>query len=453
MKGALFLLVWSLICWVCHGQQGGIATEEYHLPFPMQSCDSSGCQEEATTIVIDADVRQMYSAADSSVSCQTGQGWDSELCPDGITCAENCALDGIDEAGYQSIYGATSDGETIDFKYLTESSYGTSIGGRLYLLASENEYRLFKMKNREFTIDVDTSQLPCGLNGAVFFVEMEGDGGVSSYPSNSAGAKYGTGYCDAQCPTYLRVIAGEVNIGQSNYGICCGELDIWEANSAAQTYTFHTCTSEGYYPCQGVDCGSDATGDHYNGVCDKDGCEFGAYRMNQHEYYGPDSSFDVDSSQPITVVTQFLTEDGTDEGDLVEMRRLYVQNNQVIRNTRVNFEGIPDYDSITDEFCNDYKELFGEVPDFAAKGGLQSMGEALDRGMVLVLCLWEDYSNHMQWLDGISPADGDPSDPGVLRGPCPADSGRPGQMHQNYPDAYVRYSNVKFGTINSTFTL
>ena len=31
----------------------------------------------------------------------------------------------------------------------------------------------------------------------------------------------------------------------------------------------------------------------------------------------------------MTVVTQFITEDGTDNGDLVEIRRLYVQDGQV----------------------------------------------------------------------------------------------------------------------------
>jgi hypothetical protein len=45
-----------------------------------------------------------------------------------------------------------------------------------------------------------------GLNGALYFVSMPADGGVSA--TNKAGTKFGTGYCDAQCPkvsnsTYL----------------------------------------------------------------------------------------------------------------------------------------------------------------------------------------------------------------------------------------------------------
>ena len=41
----------------------------------------------------------------------------------------------------------------------------------------------------------------------------------------------------------------------------------------------------------------------------------------------------------MTVVTQFITSDGTDNGDLIEMRRLYVQNGKVIQNSFTNING------------------------------------------------------------------------------------------------------------------
>lgn len=39
---------------------------------------------------------------------------------------------------------------------------------------------------------------------------MEEDGGMKSYSSNKAGAKYGTGYCDAQCARDLKFVGGKV---------------------------------------------------------------------------------------------------------------------------------------------------------------------------------------------------------------------------------------------------
>ena len=41
----------------------------------------------------------------------------------------------------------------------------------------------------------------------------------------------------------------------------------------------------------------------------------------------------------MTVVTQFITSDGTDNGDLVEMRRLYVQDGKVVQNSFSDVNG------------------------------------------------------------------------------------------------------------------
>ena len=46
-------------------------------------------------------------------------------------------------------------------------------------------------------MDINVSELYCGMNGAMYFVEMDEYGG-KGLGHNQAGAKYGTGYCDAQ---------------------------------------------------------------------------------------------------------------------------------------------------------------------------------------------------------------------------------------------------------------
>ena len=51
----------------------------------------------------------------------------------------------------------------------------------------------------------------------------------------------------------------------------------------------------------------------------------------------------------------------------------------------------------------------------------------------------------------MNPPDADPSTPGVVNGPV--DAGVPTVMQELYPDAYVTFSNMKIGTINSTFSL
>jgi cellulose 1,4-beta-cellobiosidase len=123
-----------------------------------------------------------------------------------VTCAKNCALDGGD---YVNTYGITSTGSALTLNFVTHGPHSTNAGSRVYLMANDTSYQIFNLKNQEFTFDVDVSNLPCGLNGALYFVEMDADGGVSKYPNNKAGAKYGTGYCDAQCTHGVKFVNGE----------------------------------------------------------------------------------------------------------------------------------------------------------------------------------------------------------------------------------------------------
>lgn len=154
----------------------------------------------------------------------------------------------------------------------------------------------------------------------------------------------------------------------------------------------------------------------------------------------------------MTVVTQFVSSNGRDDGDLVEIRRLYLQDGKVIQNSKVNFDSLEtSFDSITDEMCAATKGLFGDENDHAKKGGLKEMGEALKRGMVLTMSLWDDHATNMLWLDSDFPIEADPNAPGVSRGPCPTSSGRPEDVENNQGGATVKFSNIKFGDIGSTY--
>lgn len=224
-------------------------------------------------------------------------------------------------------------------------------------------------------------------------------------------------------------------------------MDIWEANSISAAYTPHGCSVSGPYRCTGTECGD---GDNrYGGVCDKDGCDFNSYRMGDTSFYGP--GLTVDTSKKFTVVTQFVTADNTTSGALSEIRRVYVQNGKVVKNSVTNIPGLKAYDSITEQFCADQKTAFGDKNDFAAKGGLAPMDKALTNGMVLVLSVWDDHSVNMLWLDSTYPTDKDASTPGVARGTCSTDSGKPTDVEANAPNSQVIYSNIKVGPIGSTY--
>lgn len=221
-----------------------------------------------------------------------------------------------------------------------------------------------------------------------------------------------------------------------------------EANKAATSYTPHPCENNAYHACEGDSCGGTFSEDRYGGTCDADGCDFNPYRQGDREFYGEGSSFTIDSTAPIRVITQFLT--GSD-GNLNEIRRIYQQNGQTIENTESTAPGNDGHNSITAEFCSTQKTAFGEEENqFDDFGGLAHMGQALETGMVLAFSLWTDAHAFMLWLDSTYPTD--ESGWGAERGPCSPDNRTPPELEANYPGSSVTFSNIRFGPIGSTFT-
>lgn len=204
MFHVIFLISWSLATVVC-GQQVGTYQTETHPKLTSQQCDTSGiCTTIQTSVVLDSNWRWLHSTTDYT-NCYTGNAWNASECPDPVTCVTNCALDGAD---YSGTFGITSSGNALTLKFVT----GQNVGSRVFLMANDTSYQTFDLLGQEFAFDVDMSYLPCGVNGALYFVQMDADGGMAKYSNNKAGAKYGTGYCDAQCPQDLKFIHGEVII-------------------------------------------------------------------------------------------------------------------------------------------------------------------------------------------------------------------------------------------------
>lgn len=441
------LLLIAHLSLVTIAQQAGNQSIENAPKLSWQICKHGGCKTQPGELTADADARWLHNV-DGYTECKGASGWNSTFCPDPLTCSKNCALEGIET---YSANGVTTNGSALTMRLKNPNGYGPP---RLYLKPiGKNKYEYFHLLNKEFTFDVDMSKLPCGTNGALYFTEMDEDGGMSKYPSNKAGARYGTGYCDAQCPSHPRFIHGEATVPEGNatvtkYGACCNEMDIWEANSIATGFTPHPCNKPNVYRC--------STPTECNSICDKGGCDNNPFRNGNPNFYGPGTNKTIDTNQKITVVTQFFTEKNKTSGDLVEIRRLYVQNGKIIKHASTNIANMTKYDSTTDKYCAARVAAFGEGEDqFARYGALKTMGESLARGAVLIFSLWVDSSSTaMQWLDGVKyPPTAALGTPGSARGTCTGNSSSPAYIDANHPDAAVVFSNIKFGEIGSTFKL
>ena len=196
-----------------NAQPVGTNDAETHPKMSWQRCTSpSSCTTVNGEVTIDSNWRWTH-AIGGYTNCYTGNEWNTTACPDGDACAKNCAVEG---AKYSETYGVTTSGNKLTMKFRTDHQYGMNIGSRLYLMNGADKYQMFTMNGNEIAFDVENAGLGCGLNGAVYFVSMDEDGGMARYPNNKAGAKYGTGYCDSQCARDLKWVGGKVGLPDIN---------------------------------------------------------------------------------------------------------------------------------------------------------------------------------------------------------------------------------------------
>mmetsp|Transcript_89 Transcript_89/g.233 ORF Transcript_89/g.233 Transcript_89/m.233 type:complete len:550 (-) Transcript_89:437-2086(-) len=442
-------------------QQRGRNPEE-HPALAIAKCSTAGgCQTERTELTMDMQWRWLHNK-DGYTNCIQGEKWSDEYCSDPTACAKNCASEGVSIQSYENDYKVKAAGDSLRLDFPQAP--------RVYMLDEYDKYKLFKLKNKEIAFDVDLSTLSCGLNAAIYLVEMHEDGDRSE--SNGAGAAFGSGYCDAQCP-HMTFIQGQANTKdfirrpaktpelkevfgarEGAHGYCCAEMDLLEGNRAVGVYTAHPCSHEGANKCEGKEeCGDKEKG--YKGWCDKDGCGFAPYRLGNDTFWGAGPGHTIDTTRPLTIITQFITDDGTEDGELIDIRRKYLQDNVLIENAEAPLLKSK-ADSMTDDYCTESNKVFdSKGTGFDVLGGVKGMGEALGRGMVLVLSVWDDNLQRMLWLDGEKTnIKEDPEDPGITRGPCKFEKGSDKDVKEHLEasgEMFVTFSNIRYGDLGSTY--
>ena len=80
-------------------------------------------------------------------------------------------------------------------------------------------------------------------------------------------------------------------------------------------------------------------------------CNF-SHRLGQTNFFGPGADFQIDSTKPITVITQFITNDGTDSGKLTEVKVL-PSDGTTIEHPSYTVNG-NQHSTITEDFCKDW---------------------------------------------------------------------------------------------------
>jgi len=390
---------------------------------------------------------------DGSENCYTSNEWKTKsgdvVCKDGQTktCAKECAVGAWPKDQWEAPYGVNQTKSGINLGYVTQGPYSINVGSRLFI-TEKDEYKQFKLIGNEVSVTVDMSKTECGLNGAIYFVEMDknGDKGVGE---NHAGASYGTGYCDAQCPRDLKWIKGKANIkpkwvpnqkdpmkniGEGGRGICCAELDLWEANKQSFQLALHPMDGEeSQKECylEG-ECGSQETGKRNIGPTDRNGCYMNPYLMGHKKFYGPGTEYTINTEKPFTIVTEFR-DDG--KGHLEGMYQYYYQDGKKIMQPDYGFG---DGNAMTQDSCTKIFKHYKDDDFFNDHGGMKQFSKSVERGMTMVLSFWDDMATDMNWLDT------------GARGRCNVGDGDPATLREKHPDAKFGIRHVRWGPIGST---
>jgi len=333
----------------------------------------------------------------------------------------------------------------VKLGYVTQGPYSINVGTRLFI-TEDGEYKQFDLIGNEVSFTVDMSETECGLNGAIYLVEMDpkGDKGVGD---NNAGAEYGTGYCDAQFPRDLKWIKGRANIkpkwipnqkdpmkniGDGGRGICCAELDIWEANKMSMQLALHPMNNDDKQTVCYLDaeCGSQEEGHRDVGPTDRNGCYLNPYALGHKKFYGPGTDSTINTKKPFTVVTEFRG-----KTTLTGMYQYFYQDGKKIEFPDL---GLGSGNSMTQDFCDNLVEKYKELPYFNNNGGMKQFSKAVERGMTFVISFWDDMATNMNWLDT------------GTRGTCDPNDGDPKNLREKHPDAAFSVRHMRWGPIGST---
>jgi len=442
----------SLLFSAVAAQQAGDINTNDLVPFAVGECTADGtCTDNKKTMLsLDSNWRWTHQVGGSE-NCYTQNEWKTkggeQVCEDGATktCAKKCAVGNWPKEQWEAPYGVNKTSSGVKLGYVTQGPYSINVGTRLFITEGE-EYKQFNLIGQEVSITVDMSKTECGLNGAIYLVEMDpkGDKGVGD---NNAGAEYGTGYCDAQCPRDLKWIKGKANIkphwvpnekdkmkniGDGGRGICCAELDLWEANKHSMQLALHPMkTEDSQTVCYlEAECGSQEEGHRDVGPTDRNGCYLNPYYFGHKKFYGPGTDYTINTLKPFTIVTEFRG-----KTELTGMYQYYYQDGKKIEFPDLGFGS----DNVMDQaFCDTVVEKLGETHYFNNNGGMKQFSKAVERGLTFVVSFWDDIATNMNWLDSGE------------RGTCSDSEGEPNDLREKHPDASFAVRHMRWGPIGST---
>lgn len=154
----------ALVCILdlASGQKIG-SRAEVNPTLRIKQCSSQGCVDLDTSITLDANLRELRTTDKRDCYADEHHAFDPQYCPDADTCACNCALEGADYAKEGVTINPNSNALTLHLFKKVDNVVKKALP-RVYLLDEEfeGEYKMLDLLGKEFSFEVDVSNLPCG---------------------------------------------------------------------------------------------------------------------------------------------------------------------------------------------------------------------------------------------------------------------------------------------------
>ena len=154
----LFSLVVSLLLGLATAQTPGKSPEVHPQLQTWKCTNHGGCVPQNSAVVLDDLIHPILQRLNPSLSCGArGAALNATVCPNEVTCAKNCIVEGISD---YAAYGITTSGSALNMHQLVN---GTTVSPRCYLLQENGaEYEMLQLTGNELSFDVESSKLPCG---------------------------------------------------------------------------------------------------------------------------------------------------------------------------------------------------------------------------------------------------------------------------------------------------
>ncbi|KAJ4161916.1 hypothetical protein BFJ63_vAg13185 [Fusarium oxysporum f. sp. narcissi] len=405
--------------------------EEKHPPLTWYHCDQKPCQKFYGAVVLDSTLRETNCCA-GSFNIKDLHRTDCKK-KDKDTCPVDCCIEGAD---YQA-HGISTDDTSLTLDLGASAPHTPKDLIRVFALKEDERYlapRLIDQRDSEYTFDLEIRNVPSGYKARVSLNWMWPDGGKSEAKGDKAGARYGTGYCDATCDLGQRFVEGRANydgwvpskhdpkLGKGRLGACCASFVLWEGNIESTDFSFSPCLPPWYHTCKDEKCST---------RCFAFGCSWNPNGNRQKPFFGPGPTNTIDSTKKFSVVNQWFAQQTPRVIAILKTRATYyIQDGKLYRSAPSDYR--PNgalFNTMNKGFCKKMASDFKWGKRWRRAGTWWQRGRGNQYMMVPVFSLFRDRE-----YDKIYRLEND------------------GKEFDDLPrNASVTFSNFRIGTINQTF--